>query len=350
MPTSMLTYRYRIKDATSGKHLLHMAWACNTVWNFCNEVSLLAWRRHKHCLSAFDLINLTAGAGHDLGLHTDTLSAICQEYAKRKRQCHKIKLKWRSRKRSLGWIPFQGRCVRLREGAITYKGRPLRFWQSRPVGGTVKTGSFSQDACGHWYVNLQCAVDAPGVPLGEAEIGIDLGLKNQITCSDRDAPYSRDNLTRQHEVALAVAQRAHKTKRVKAIHARIANARKDWAHKTTTTIVQRARLIVVGKVSSSQLSQTRMAKSVYDAGWRQLRTLLEYKASRLGVPYREVNESWSSVTCAVCLARSGPRGLGALGVRAWTCAQCGSLHDRDRNAAHNILRLGRETLSGIPLR
>ncbi len=102
MPTSRLTYRYRIKDAASGKHLLRMPWACNTVWNFCNEVSLLAWRRHKHFLSAFDWITLTAGAGHDLGLHTDTLSEVCQEYVKKKRTAKKLRLKWRSRTRSLG--------------------------------------------------------------------------------------------------------------------------------------------------------------------------------------------------------------------------------------------------------
>src|SRR5262249_51546277 len=105
---SMLTYRYRIKDATSGKHLTRMAWAVHRVWNYCNEVSLLAWRREKRFLSAFDLINLTAGAGHELGLHTDTISEVCQEYARRKKIAKKIRLKWRSQKRSLGWIPFKG--------------------------------------------------------------------------------------------------------------------------------------------------------------------------------------------------------------------------------------------------
>jgi IS605 OrfB family transposase len=132
------------------------------------------------------------------------------------------------------------------------------------------------------------------------------------------------------------------------IHAKIANCRKDWAHKQTTAIVNRARLIVVRNVSSPKLSQTRLAKSVHDAGWGQLRTCLEYKAKRLGVDYREVHESGSSVTCSVCLSKTGPRGLSALGVRVWTCVCCGSVHDRDINAAHNILRLGRETPSGIP--
>jgi len=349
MPSSMLTFRYRIKDATSGKHLTRMVWAVNYVWNFCNEVSLLAWRREKRFLSAFDLINLTAGAGYELGLHTDSVSEVCQEYARRRRIAKKIKLKWRSRQRSLGWIPFKGRCVRVDGDEVTYKGRHLRFWNSRPLQGTLKTGSFAQDACGHWYINFQCEVEAPGVPLGDAEIGIDLGLKNQIACSDQEETYSRDNLISKHADALAMAQRAHKKKRVKVIHAKIANCRKDWAHKTTTAIVNRAKQIVVGNVSSTKLSKTSMAKSTYDAGWGQLRTMLAYKAMRLGVGYREVNEAYSSVTCADCLQRTGPRGLSALGVRVWCCAACGVVHDRDHNAARNILRLGRETpILGIP--
>ena len=76
-----------------GKYLTRLAWAVNTVWNFCNEVSLLAWRHEKRFLSAFDLINLTAGAGHELGLHTDTISEVCQEYALRKKTVRKIRLK-----------------------------------------------------------------------------------------------------------------------------------------------------------------------------------------------------------------------------------------------------------------
>ena len=344
MPSSMLTYRYRVKDATTGKYLQLMAWTVNRVFNFCNEVSLLAWRREKRFISAFELINLCAGAGHDLGLHTDTLSEICNEYVKKRRQFHKIRLRWRSKKRSLGWIPFKGRSIKLRMGELALKGKHFRFWQSRPIEGKLKTGSLAQDACGHWYVNFHCEVDLPAPSTNTAEIGIDLGLKDLIACSD-GVKYSRENLTRKHENALATAQRAHKKKRVTAIHAKSANARKDWAHKISTTIAQRAKLIAVGNVSPSKLAKTRMAKSVLDAGWSQLRTMLAYKAMRLGVTYREVNESGSSVTCADCGTRCGPRGLSALGVRVWCCSACGVVHDRDINAAHNILlRQGRLAL------
>ncbi|MCZ6873621.1 MAG: transposase, partial [bacterium] len=149
---------------------------------------------------------------------------------------------------------------------------------------------------------------------------------------------------------LTMAQRAGKKKRVRAIHAKIANARKDWAPKATTDIARRASYIAVGNVSPSKLVKTRMAKSVYDAGWHQFRSLLKYKAVMLGATYANVNESFSSVTCSVCLARSGPSGLGVLGVREWVCKSCGVVHDRDVNAAHHILRAGRCTpVKGIRL-
>ena len=143
---------------------------------------------------------------------------------------------------------------------------------------------------------------SPAIPGGSNEHNSAVearGLTNHLACSDIAAPYARANLTREHDDALAQAHLAHKKPCVTAIHAHIANARKDWAHKTTTAIGQRARLRVVGHVSISQLSQTRMAPSVYDAGWRQLRTRLASKALQLGVTYRAVKESWSRVTCAV---------------------------------------------------
>jgi IS605 OrfB family transposase len=328
--------------------LLRLGHAVNYVWNFCNETTLAIWRREKRFVSAFELINLTAGAGHDLGLHTDTLSEICQEYVRKRKACRKIRLSWRSQKRSLGWIPFKGRCVRVHADTVIYKGRRLRFWLSRPIEGTIKTGSFAQDAQGHWYVNFACEAEDAGGPLGEAALGIDLGLTDQIACSD-GTTYSRANLTRRHEQSLATAQRARKKRRVKAIHAKIARCRKDWTHKVTTAIVRTATLIVVGNVSSTKLAKTSMAKSVYDAAWGMTRTFLQYKAMRLGAIYRDVNESRSSLTCADCLAETGPRGLSGLGVRVWLCSNCGVLHNRDTNSAQVILRCGRAALvPGIP--
>lgn len=95
-------------------------------------------------------------------------------------------------------------------------------------------------------------------------------------------------------------------------------------------------------MSPSKLKGTRMAKSVSDASWADFKSMLAYKAIALGVDYHEVNEMFSTVTCSTCLKRTGPSGLSALGVREWTCA-CGATHNRDVNAASNILRFGHES-------
>jgi putative transposase len=349
MPNSMLTYHYRVKDATSGKHLQRMAWAVNTVWNFCNEVSMLALQREKRWLSAFDLIGLCAGASAELGISSETIAEVCREYVARRRQFKKRRLRWRSRQKSLGWIPLKMRFLKVTGDSLRYQKHRFRFWNSRPIQGTPKTGSFSQDARGRWYLNIQCEVEDPGMPIGTAEIGIDLGLTNQVTCSDQDEPNRRDNLTQRSAEPLAKAQRAHKAKRIKAIHAKIANTRKDWTHKLSTAIVLRAILIVVGNVSSAKLVKTRFAKSVYDASWSDFKAQLVYKAIRLGVRYVEVNEAFSTVTCSACLMRTGPSGLSGLGVRVWQCSHCGTCHNRDTNAARNILRCGHAApIKGIP--
>lgn len=348
----LTTLQYRIKDQTTGKHLTKMAYAVNFCWNYCNQVNAERWSKFRKTFSAFDLNKLTAGCAKDLGLHSQTVQAVCEEYAKACKQFKKTRLSWRSRKRSLGWIPFKASGVKIQGDSITYGGRTFRFWLSRPIEGKVRFGSFAQDAKGHWFVNLVIEESDKGrIKTGKEPerrtVGIDLGLKTLATLSD-GVELSRENLTRKYEQQLAMAQRARKKKRVTAIHARIRNKRKDWNHKATTRLVREYDRIVVGNVNSSKLKKTRMAKSVSDAGWADLKQMLAYKAMALGVEYKEVNESWSTVTCSDCGSRSGPQGLRELAVREWVCVKCGSMHLRDVNAAKNILRTGLGTpIKGI---
>ena len=79
---SMTTYSYRIKDATSRKHLIKMAYAVHMVWNYCQEICLLAWRRERNFLSAYDLHKLIGGIAKDLRLNTDTMQQVCTEYVR----------------------------------------------------------------------------------------------------------------------------------------------------------------------------------------------------------------------------------------------------------------------------
>jgi IS605 OrfB family transposase len=166
-------------------------------------------------------------------------------------------------------------------------------------------------------------------------------LKDVATCSDiheNGMKYTRENITKRYADKLAMAQRANKKKQISAINAKIKNVRNDWSHKVTTELVNNASYIAVGDVSSTKLAKTKFAKSVLDAGWGRFRSQLKYKAIALAVTYKETNESWSTVTCSACGDKTGPRGLGAVGVREWTCASCGAEHERDINSACNILK------------
>ena len=341
------TYQYRIKDTNAKKRLEKMASAVNYVWNYCKETSSSALIHNKPFPSEFDLNNLTVGVSKELGIASTTVQEICKEYATRRKQFKKKKLKWRSFKRNLGWIPFKVASIKVAGSAIKYCKQRFKIWQSRelPEGAVIKSGSFSQDSRGRWYVNLVCSVPEPErVANLSASVGIDLGLKTMATLSDGckiTSPKAYRNL----EVALSKAQRANKKRFVKNIHAKIKNIRKDHAHKESLKVAKKYGTIFVGNVSSSKLAKTKFAKSVLDTGWSQFKTLLAYKAIALGGVFGVVNEAFSTTTCAACSSRTGPRGLSAVGVREWICSACGAVLDRDINAAQNILRCGHATLT-----
>ena len=343
------TYQYRIKDSSHIEELRRMAGAVNFVWNYCNEWSQKSIQSSSKWLSEYDLCKLTSGCSAELRLHSQTVQAICKEYVTRRKQFKKVKLNWRSHKRQLGWIPFKS--VGIKHTVIdtfTYCGIDFKVWYSQPIEGVIKSGSITEDARGRWYINLQCETVSRNRGKSGLDIGIDLGLKTTATCSDgteiNHAPYAK------YEAKLAMAQRAKKTKLVKTITAKIKNTRKDYLHKETTKLTNKYDKIYVGNVSPKKLVKTRMAKSVLDNGWSMLKTMLEYKAVRLGVEYKEVNESFSTITCHICLNKTKQfGGLSGLGVREWDCEYCGHHHKRDVNAAQNILRTGHCAPQGIPL-
>ena len=122
-------------------------------------------------------------------------------------------------------------------------------------------------------------------------------------------------------------------------------------HKFSTQLVAGNAAIFVGDVSSQKLVKTKMAKSTLDAGWAMLKTMLEYKSQQAGIVFEVVNESYSTQTCSCCgaLPHSSPKGRAGLRIREWTCSVCGAVHDRDTNAARNILAAGHRRLAeGIP--
>lgn len=332
---SNITYQFRIKDS-SCKWLNRKSKTVNFVWNYCNETSFHAIRNYNTFLSKFDLNKLVSSSSKELELHSQTIQAISEEYATRRKKAKKRKLKWRTKK-SLGWIPFKKSGIKVNDDSINYCGETARFWKSREIEGKIKCGNFSQDARGRWYLNIVCEVENLE-PAKTSEIGIDLGLKDLATTS-KGQKFKANRYYRKYERLLGLAQKDRKKRRAKNIHAKIKNSRKDTNHKISYQLTRDNDLIVIGNVSSSKLIKTKMAKSVNDAGWYQLKTFLEYKAIRRQGKVVEVSEYLTSQTCCRCgnVPASAPKGVKGLGIRTWVCSECGISHDRDINAAINIL-------------
>ncbi len=340
-----LTYKFRLRD----KHapgLDRQARAVNYVWNYCNETQQKAAKSRRKWLSTFDLHRLTAGSSKELRLHAHTIQRVCWTYVHSRESRHRPWLRFRGRK-SLGWVPFNTGHVTVIGGAFKFNGviYEVMHWRDIPEGSKIGAGSFNQDAKGHWYINVP--VEAPEKDAApQKAVGIDLGLKDLAALSDGTKIENHRHFRRLEE-KLGKAQRARKKKLARNIHQRIKNARKDQLHKVSTEIAKNHDVIVVGDVSALNLAKTKMAKSILDAGWSDLKNMLRYKAMRHNGVMIEVNERYTTQTCSQCgsLPPERPRGIAGLGLREWDCSQCGAHHERDVNAARNILRVGLDTLA-----
>lgn len=355
MPETMtLTYRYRVKDRHAAE-LARQARAVNFVWNWCNERQKHALRWYMKWPSAFDLHALCKGASKELGLHSQTVQKVCTQYVTSRQAKHKPWLRWRSNKKSLGWVPFNTGAVKFKNGCFVFNGAAYKVWMSRPLPNGENTkigaGSFSQDARGRWYINVSVEVPCAVAPIGTVALGMDLGIKTAAATSDGEI-IAPANAFKRYEKKLAEAQRANKKHRVQALHAKITNTRKDYLHKKSTALVRRAAAIFIGDVSVKWLAQSNSAKTEHDSGLGMLKTMCAYKAMRQHVWFEVVDEKWTTQTCSVCktIPPESPKGADDLGIREWTCSCCGTVHDRDINSARNILAVGLDRLAGgIPV-
>ncbi|MGW4138268.1 RNA-guided endonuclease InsQ/TnpB family protein [Streptomyces mirabilis] len=262
--------------------------------------------------------------------------------------------RFKSRKTSRRSAEYTSSAFRFRDGKLTLAKmtEPLAVVWSRPLpeGASPSTVTVSQDAAGRWFVSLLC--EDPSVkplPATGQAVGVDVGLDHLLTLSTGEK-IANPRHERRDRAALAKQQRrlAKKEKgsanrararlKVAKIHARIADRRRDSLHKLTTRLVRENQTIVIEDLTvRNMVKNHRLARAISDAAWSEFRSMLEYKAQWYG---REVIavDRWfpSSRLCSACgtLQDRMP-----LNVRTWTC-DCGVTHDRDVNAAHNLLAAG----------
>ena len=358
----MKTLKLRIKDKHADP-LNKLASSVNFVWNYVNELSFKHLKHTGHFFSAYDIATYVKGSGEFLNLHSQTLQAITETHAKSRKQFKKPKLNWRTnnpkaKRKSLGWIPFKKSAIKYlgvkKSGKKSLKstvqfslskGKKLTIdvWDSYNLSlYTINTCELVQDSRGRWYACVTVK-EHPRTACGTAQVGIDLGCKDSATTSNGNKLQTK--ITHQYAEKLAIAQRAKNKKRVRAVHAKIKNTRQHLIHAFTSKLVKDNKVIVVGKLQSNSFTSTKLAKSVYDAGWFEIKRQLDYKCKHAGCHYLEVNESYTTQTCSNCGSRqNSPKGRANLGIREWRC-ECGVTHDRDINAAKNILALGLERLA-----
>jgi putative transposase len=349
------TLRFKVKTE-SYQWLNAAAIEVNQVFNYCNETSLLAATRtdaKRKWLTGFDLCYLTAGSTEFFErIGSQTIQRVCCEYAQKRRAAKKVKLQWRVSKgsrRSLGWVPFKAADIKRNGTGVRFCGKSFRvFERERLENVKFKSGCFSQDACGDWWLCLPVAFAVEQKVAPREAVGIDLGLKDIAVTSDGDR-LEAGRWTQGFADNLAMAQRRGHKRQAKRIHRKAARCRKDALHKFSRMLVNKYQRIYVGDVSSTKLIKTRMAKSVLDAGWGMLKTQLEYKSQQAAREFVVVDERYTTRTCSSCGALTGPAGLDMLVVRQFVCDACGEAHDRDVNAARNIRTVGlrcRASVSG----
>jgi putative transposase len=201
-----------------------------------------------------------------------------------------------------------------------------------------------------FVVETDPAVDAARFPAMSANVGIDLGLAAFAVLSDGTV-IRAPKFLRRAERKLRRAQRAHSRKqkgsrnkdksrvRLARAHARVRARRADFCHQVSTRIIRDSQAVYVEDLCVAGLARTRLAKSVHDAGWSGFTRMLRYKAHRYGRIFGKVGRfEPTSQVCSACGITDGPK---PLHIRTWTCSECGTVHDRDLNAARNVLALGR---------
>ncbi|MDG4841069.1 transposase [Micromonospora sp. WMMD967] len=220
---------------------------------------------------------------------------------------------------------------------------------SRTLPSDPSSVAIIRDAAGRYFASFVVqAGEGETLPPVESEVGIDLGLTHFAVMSDGTKVAAPTFLRRaarklkRLQQDLSRKQRGSQNRKKAAVkvaraHARVADTRRDWQHKLSTTVVRENQAIYVEDLCVTGLGRTRLAKSVHDAGWSSFTAMLEYKAARYGRVFGRVDRFFPSTRMCSACGRINEKM--ALNVRAWECP-CGAVHDRDHNAAINIKAAG----------
>lgn len=265
--------------------------------------------------------------------------------------------RFKARGRFDSWTyPKHGDGCRLKDGLLRLQHVGLvKVKQHRPLEGEVKTITVKQEG-GHWYVIASCLLPDPKPSVKDAPaIGIDVGIEAFLTL-DTGERVENPRFLKKSLRQLRLKQRSLSRKKFRGknynktrkslgrLHAKVANQRKDFHHKTAKQLVDRAAVIAVESLNiKGMVKNRRLSRTIADVAWGNFLQILTHKAEGAGVQVAAVNARYTSQDCSGC----GERVKKPLSQRQHVCPSCGLSVHRDHNAAKVIL--SRAMPEGVPL-
>jgi putative transposase len=348
----MKAYKFRIYPSkTQEKEMRRHLWIAKELWNKMLEATIKRYDKEKKFYSKSELQLMVKNSG----LYAQTAQGVAHKLDRALKA--KIRMKKKGEKggfprfksfdrmKSLNYPQVGRRGVRLDKKLKVTPFGEINIKQHREIEGKIKTLTIKRVPSGKWFA-VFCVEQEPKQPKinnGE-QVGIDLGLKTFATLSN-GIKVSNPRHLKKYEDKLAFLQRRVSKKkrgsrnkrkanlRVERLHEKIANTRKDFLHKTTTSLINLYSLIALEKLTIPEMVEQQFGKQINDAGWGLFANMLRYKAESAGCEVVFVNPKNTTQECSGCheIVKKD------LTVRTHDCPNCGLVIDRDLNAAINIL-------------
>ena len=369
-----IAYRCRAYPGPAQQQVLARTFGCvRVVWNRTLAARQVRWHLERKGTSYAESDRaLTAmKRDRDLAFLSEVSCVPLQQALRHQHQAFAAFFAGRARyprfksRRGRQCAHYTRRAFTLRGGQLRLAklAAPVRFVWSWPdvdvTGLDPAMVIVSREPDGRWYVTFTLEVAAP-VPLPETghAVGVDLGVTDFAVTSDGQRIANPRHLERKarslarYQRRLARCQkgsanRAKAAAKVARAHRKVRDARRDFLHRASTRLVRTADLTVIEDLNvCGMLGNRHLARAIADCGWGEFRRQLAYKCQRYGRELVVINRWYpSSKTCSACgylLAEL------SLSTRKWTCPSCGARHDRDVNAAKNILAAGRAVARDPP--
>ncbi|MFD7499450.1 RNA-guided endonuclease InsQ/TnpB family protein [Streptomyces sp. NPDC059850] len=366
-----LRYNYRVYPDAPQRRALARAFGCaRVVWNDClrdreeaqaagrpyvtsAELSRRRITQAKRTAERAWLAEAPAIALQQSLRDLDTAYKNFFDFLKGTRKGRKVgPPRYKSKKDTRQSIRLTASAFSLRGNGTVYVAKvgDIKVKWSRPLPSPPTSLTVTKDSAGRYFMSFVVDTEPHVLPVLDAEVGIDLGLSTFAVLSDgtriRSPKFLRRAEKKLKRLQKDLSRKAKGSKnrdkaraRVARQHARVADRRRDWHHKASTQIIRDNQAVYVEDLAVSGLARTRLAKSVHDAGWSAFVNMLEYKAVKHGRYFGKIGRfEPTSQKCSVCGVKDGPK---PLHIRQWTCAGCGTVHDRDDNASQNTLAAGR---------